>query len=238
MTRRRWTALAAALIAAALAVAALASVSGATPAKTHAKQPIVIGAAIDLTPGGQMQPFDAPALAAAKIEIGIIDRAGGVAGRMLVMKPINDALDPQRTKQAALQLIANHVNIGWVTCDVDFATPAIQQFLAAHLLTVSPCIGTDEMGPSRFGAAGKTAFSFGNAAQDEGAAAAQYAYNVKHWHKAVIVTDNLLRYFQDVCKAFSVRFKQLGGTVVDSESFKQGDKTIGSVASRAVRDRS
>src|ERR1700674_4439764 len=51
-----------------------------------------------------------------------------------------------------------------------FAAPAIQEFLAAKILTVSPCIGTDQMGPARFGAAGNTAFSFGNAAQDEGAA--------------------------------------------------------------------
>ena len=41
-----------------------------------------------------------------------------------------------------------------------------------HLLTVAPCIGTDQMGPKRFGTAGKLAFSFGNVAQDEGSAMA------------------------------------------------------------------
>jgi ABC-type branched-subunit amino acid transport system substrate-binding protein len=39
-------------------------------------------------------------------------------------------------------------------------------------------------------------------------------------------------YFQNVCTAFTNRFKQLGGTIVDSESFTQGDKTINNVATR------
>ncbi|MGI8421630.1 MAG: ABC transporter substrate-binding protein, partial [Gaiellaceae bacterium] len=123
------------------------------------------------------------------------------------------------------------IDIGWVTCDVDFATPAAQAFLQAKKLTVSPCVGTDELSPLRFGAAGKLAFSFGNAAQDEGAAVAEYTY--KHLgHSAVVVTDNLLRFFKDDCKAFTIRFKQLGGQIVGEESFTQGDKTINNVISR------
>ena len=128
----------------------------------------MIGAAIDLTKN--MAPFDAPALEAAQIEIKKINAAGGVNGRPLEIKPLNDQLDPARTKSDATQLVSEGVNIGWVTCDVDYATPAIQTFLAAKLLTVSPCIGTDQMGPSKFGAAGDLAFTFGNPAQQDGAA--------------------------------------------------------------------
>ena len=39
-------------------------------------------------------------------------------------------------------------------------------------------------------------------------------------------------YFQNVCKAFTARFQQLGGKIVDQESFTQGDKTINNVATR------
>jgi branched-chain amino acid transport system substrate-binding protein len=191
--------------------------------------PIVIGAAIDLTKG--MAPFDAPALAAAQIEIKKINAAGGVDGHPLELKYLNDQLDANQTKQDALKLVSEGVNIGWVTCDVDYATPAIQEFLQAKLLTVAPCIGTDQMGPSRFGSAGQLAFSFGNAAQDEGSALAEWAY-ARGWHTADVVTDKLLVYFQNVCTAFSDRFKQLGGKIVDSESFTQGDKTINNVATR------
>jgi branched-chain amino acid transport system substrate-binding protein len=206
--------------------------AGATSAATHAKatgSPIVIGAAIDTTKN--MAPFDAPALAAAQIEIKKINAAGGVDGHPLVLKFINDQLDAGQTKQAATKLISEGANIGWVTCDVDYATPAIQAFLQAKLLTVAPCIGTDQMGPSRFGSAGQLAFSFGNAAQDEGSAMAEWAY-AHGWKTADVVTDKLLVYFQNDCTAFTNRFKQLGGKIVDSESFTQGDKTINNVATR------
>ena len=52
-----------------------------------------------------MAPFDAPALVAAQIEIKKINAAGGVHGRPLKLVSINDQLDPQRTKQAAVQLL-------------------------------------------------------------------------------------------------------------------------------------
>jgi branched-chain amino acid transport system substrate-binding protein len=207
------------------AAGTIAGARNATPSGT----PIVIGAAIDLTKN--MAPFDAPALAAAQIEIAKINAAGGVDGHPLQLKYLNDQLDPQQTKQDAVKLIGQHVNIGWVTCDVDFATPAAQAFLQAGLLTVAPCIGTDQMGPSRFGPAGELAFSFGNAAQDEGSAMAEYAIS-RHWNTAVVVTDKLLVYFQNVCQAFTNRFQQLGGTIVKQESFSQGDKTINNVVSR------
>jgi branched-chain amino acid transport system substrate-binding protein len=214
------------LAAGAILVLGVTSAAGSTKASGT---PIVIGAAVDLTKG--MAPFDAPALTAAQIEIKKINAQGGVDGHPLQLKFINDQLDPQQTKQAATKLISEGVNIGWVTCDVDYATPAIQAFLQAKLLTVSPCIGTDQMGPSRFGSAGNLAFSFGNAAQDEGSAMAEWAY-AHGWKSADVVTDKLLVYFQNVCTAFTNRFKQLGGTINDSESFTQGDKTINNVATR------
>jgi branched-chain amino acid transport system substrate-binding protein len=210
--------------------------SGSTGASAAPKGPITIGAVVDLTKN--MAPFDAPAIASAKIEIAKINAQGGVDGRKLKLMVQNDQLDPQKTKQDAVQMLSKGADIGWVTCDVDYATPAVQEFLNAGKLTVAPCTGTDEMSPLRFGQKGKLAFSFGNAAQDEGAAAAEYAYNTQHWKSAVVVTDNLLRYFKDVCKAFTLRFQSLGGKIVAQESFTQGDKTINNVASRVNGEKS
>ena len=93
------------------------------------------------------------------------------------------------------------------------------------------------MGPTRFGSAGKLAFSFGNAAQDEGSAMAEYAIS-RGWKSAVVVTDKLLVYFQNVCQGFTNRFEQLGGKIVKQESFTQGDKTINSVVSRVNGEKS
>ena len=75
------------------------------------------------------------------------------------------------------------------------------------------------MGPKRFGPKGQLAFSFGNVAQDEGSAMAQYAY-AKGWRSASLATDTVIVYFKDVVKAFKARFTQLGGKIVAQESYQ------------------
>jgi branched-chain amino acid transport system substrate-binding protein len=233
-TRARIALVVVAVCAGLLAATAAARTDGG--AKAAAGKPIVIGAVVDLTKS--MAPFDAPALLAAQLEIKKVNAAGGVNGRPLQIKFFNDQLDPAKTKQGALQMLQKKVDIGWVTCDVNYASPAASAFLKAGKLTVAPCLGTDELSPIAFGKIGKLGFSFGNAAQDEGAAAAEYSYKVKHWKTAVVVTDDLLRYFQDVCKAFTVRFQQLGGKIVAQEQFTQFKNQINSVVSRVNNEKS
>jgi len=188
--------------------------------------PIVIGAAIDQTK--LMQFFDGPALAAAQLRAEEINANGGVDGRKIEFRVQDTRLDPERTRASALELIEGGADILWVTCDVDWATPSAQVGIAEGKLTVAPCIGTDQMGPKRFGDEGKLAFSFGNVAQDEGAALAQLA--IDQGFKTVnVVTDKSIAYTQNVCAAFTNRFEELGGQVAAQESFTEGDGTIGRV---------
>jgi branched-chain amino acid transport system substrate-binding protein len=191
-------------------------------------EPIVIGAAVDLT--GQMAPFDGPAVTAAEIQVDKINAEGGVDGRQLELRVIDHQLDPERTKSAAIELIDDGADVLLVTCDVDYATPAVQEAITRGVLAVAPCIGTDQMGPERFGEQGKLAFSLGNVAQDEGAAMAEYAID-QGWERAATVTDNVIVYFQDVVKAFAARYTELGGEIVLEESWTQGDGTIQNVVS-------
>jgi branched-chain amino acid transport system substrate-binding protein len=223
---RRWASLGA-VLALALLVAAVAGTTA--RGGGSASKPIVIGWALDLTKA--MAPFDAPGLTGAQLEIQKINAHGGVNGRKLQLKFINTQLDPKKTKQAAADLIRKGADVLFVTCDVEYAAPAVQEGINAGKLTVAPCIGTDQMGPRRFGAKGKLAFSTGNVAQDEGAAMAEYAIN-RGWKTAQVVSDNLLVYFRDVCKAFQVRFEEKGGKVVHTDGFVAGDKTIENVISR------
>jgi branched-chain amino acid transport system substrate-binding protein len=196
-------------------------------------EPILIGAAVDLT--SQMAPFDAPAIAAAQIEVDQINAAGGVDGQMLELQVIDTQLDPEQTLAAAIDLLDQGAVALLVTCDVDFATPAIQEALSREVLAVAPCIGTDQMGPNRFGDQGSLAFSFGNVAQDEGAAMAEFAVD-QGWMTAATVKDNLIVYFQDVVDAFAARYQQLGGTIVAEEEFTNFDGTIGSVVSSVAQE--
>ena len=236
MQRGRWSVLAvacAALLVTGVAVAATRT-SGSTqgPAK---KAPIIIGAAIDET--NFMSDFNIPALTAAKIEAAKINGKGGVNGRRIEFLDEDTNLDPGKTKAAALDLLGKKADILWVTCDVDYATPAVQEAINRGKLAIAPCIGTDQMGPKRFGSKGKLAFSFGNVAQDEGAALAKMARN-RGYKTAVVVKDKVLYYTQSVCDSFTSRFKQLGGKITKEVTFTQGDKTINNVISDVNKTKS
>jgi branched-chain amino acid transport system substrate-binding protein len=75
------------------------------------------------------------------------------------------------------------------------------------------------MGPKRFGAKGRLAFSFGNVAQDEGSAMAEYAWR-RGWRDASLATDTVIVYFRNVVQAFEARWRQLGGNIVTEETYQ------------------
>ena len=218
-----------ALVGAAVAVAVIAGATGGHAA-TDAKRPIVIGWAFDSK--GKMAPFDDPALAAARIRVKQINAKGGVGGRHLVIKTCNTQNnDPTTAKACAVRLLAQGAKIIFTTCDVDYATPVVQAGINRGVLAIAPCIGTDQMGPKRFAAKGKLAFSFGNVAQDEGSAMAEYAHS-RGWKTAGLATNTLLVYFKNVVQAFDKRFRQLGGKVVDRESYATGANNVHSAVTR------
>lgn len=204
------------------------SSSSASAGKLAKGAPIKIGAVIDET--NLMAPTDDPALYGAELEAKKINAAGGVNGHKIEFTVQNDQLKPELTRSDALNAVSKGSNILWVTCDVDFAAPAIEVGLSAKLLTIAPCIGTDQMGPKRFGPAGELAFSYGNVAQDEGAADAQLAIK-NGWKTANVATDKQIAYNQEVCASFEKKYKELGGKIVRNESWTQGDGTVGNVAS-------
>ena len=212
-------------------VAAAALAIAATAGAKQQAGTITIGWAYDST--GNMAPFDGPALAAAKIRVAAVNAAGGVMGKRLVIKTCDtQGNKPTVSKACADKLLAGGANVLFSTCDVDYAAPAVTEALNRGVLAIAPCIGTDQMGPKRFGPKGRLAFSFGNVAQDEGSAMAEYAYN-RGWHTAAIATDTVIVYFKDVTAAFKARFTQLGGKVVDQETYQSGAGTnINNVVSK------
>jgi ABC-type branched-subunit amino acid transport system substrate-binding protein len=203
--RARW-----ALVIVAGAALVLAATAAARTHSAAVKGPIVIGWAHDSS--GPMANFDGPALAAAQIEIAKINKKG-VMGRKIVLKTCDTQKDdPTASKACADKLISQGAKIIFTTCDVDLASPVVQDSINHGLLTVAPCIGTDQMGPKRFGSKGKLAFSFGNVAQDEGSAMAQFAWN-HGWKTADLAKDTAIVYFKAVVSAFKARFTQLGGKI-------------------------
>ncbi|MBA3348197.1 MAG: ABC transporter substrate-binding protein, partial [Actinobacteria bacterium] len=197
---------------------------------SEAAGPIVIGWAFD--GNGNMAPFDGPALAAASIRVDQLNEEGGVEGRDLVIESCDTQNnDPARAKACAAELLEKDAEIMFVTCDVDFATPVVQEAISRGILAIAPCIGTDQMAPKRFGEQGELAFSFGNAAQDEGSAMAEFAYE-EGWRTAALATNTLLVYFKNVVQAFESRFTELGGEIVASETYATGANNVNAAVSR------
>jgi branched-chain amino acid transport system substrate-binding protein len=224
--RGRLAIAAAALLALALIGSALAANSGRT-----AKAPIIIGWAFD--GNGSMAPFDGPALAAAKLQINAINAKGGVLGRKLKLLTCDtQGNKPDVAKACALRLVGQKANVIFTTCDVDLAAPVVRVAIDRGILAIASCIGTDQMGPKRFGTKGRLAFSFGNVAQDEGSAMAQYAWG-RGWKTAALATDTVIVYFRNVVQAFEARFKQLGGKIVTKETYQSlGGNNVQNAVSR------
>jgi branched-chain amino acid transport system substrate-binding protein len=218
------------LVAVAASLVALAATAAARTT-APAASPITIGWAFDSK--GAMAPFDNPALAAAQLRVKQWNAKGGIDGRQLQITTCDtQGNKPAVAKACALKLLSGGANIIFTTCDVDLAAPVVQEAINRGVLAIAPCIGTDQMGPKRFGPKGKLAFSFGNVAQDEGSAMAQYAWG-KGWRTAALATDGVIVYFKNVVQAFKVRFTQLGGKIVDQETYHSlGGNDVNNAVSR------
>jgi branched-chain amino acid transport system substrate-binding protein len=218
---------------AAAAVLALALIGSALAANSgpSAKAPIIIGWAFDSS--GAMAPFDGPALAAAKLQVNRVNAKGGVNGRKLqIITCDTQGNKPDVAKACALRLLGEKAAVLFVTCDVELAAPVVTTAIGRGVLAIAPCIGTDQMGPKRYGSKGRLAFSFGNVAQDEGSAMAQYAWN-RGWKTADLATDTVIIYFRNVVQAFEARFKQLGGKIVAKETYQSlGGNNVQNAVSR------
>ena len=199
---------------AAVAVVAVAVVGGGTAASEQAKT-VTIGWAYDGV--GPMAAYDGPALVTAQERIKQLNKSSATKLKLVTCNTQGNK--PAIAKACAKKLLAQGASVIMTTCDVDFAAPVIQESINRGKLTVAACIGTDQMGPKRFGAKGRLAFSFGNVAQDEGSAMAEYAWK-RGWKSASLATDTVIVYFRNVVQAFKARFTQLGGTIVTEETYQ------------------
>jgi branched-chain amino acid transport system substrate-binding protein len=200
---------------------AVAAVGGGGAAPQQAGT-VTIGYAYDSI--GAMAPFDGPALATARDRIAQVNRRPGVNLRLLTCNTQGNK--PAVAKSCAARLLGRGADIIMTTCDVDLAAPVVQESINAGKLTVAPCIGTDQMGPKRFGAKGRLAFSYGNVAQDEGSAMAEFAWR-RGWRSASLATDTVIVYFRNVVQAFEARWRQLGGRVVTKETYQSAPGGVG-----------
>ena len=212
---------------AAVAVVAVAAVGGgsAAPQKT-----VTIGWAYDGI--GNMAAYDGPALVTAQQRVAQLNKTSATKLRIITCNTQGNK--PAIAKACARKLLSQGADVIMTTCDVDYAAPVVQESINAGKLTVAACIGTDQMGPKRFGPKGKLAFSYGNVAQDEGSAMAEFAWK-KGWRNASLATDTVIVYFRNVVQAFKARWEQLGGKIVTEETYQSAGGSPASWQSTVTR---
>jgi branched-chain amino acid transport system substrate-binding protein len=204
------------LVLAAVAAVATALVAGGAAAPQQSNT-VTIGWAYDGI--GAMAAYDGPALVTAQERVKQLNRLRSNTTKLKLITCNTQGNKPAVAKACAARLVSQGADIVMTTCDVDLAAPVVQYAIDRGKLTVAACIGTDQMGPKRFGAKGRLAFSFGNVAQDEGSAMAEFAWK-RGWKTASLATDTVIVYFRNVVQAFKARFTQLGGKIAAEETYQ------------------
>lgn len=168
---------------------------------------------------GFMGPIDTPARNALLMEVEKVNAAGGVNGQPIEVEFIDTETKFERYASAAEEVLANGANVLIVTCDYDVSSPAALVAEGKNVLNVAPCIGDPIYGP----AGGlPNGFSMGSGVPGEASVMAEFA-NKQGYKTAVLLKDTSIKYTQNQCAVFEKRFTELGGSVLATYEYVQGD---------------
>ena len=192
-----------------------------------AQAPIVIGWAFD---SKGTWPCSTPCSAAAKVRVGQINARGGVMGRPLRIDTCDtNNNNPAKAKSCGAAL-GKGVHIMFVTCDVDFATPVVQEALKAASSRSLPASAPTRWGRSvRHGRQDGLQLRQrrpGRGFRDGGVRLAQGLADGEPGH------EYAARHFKNVVQAFDKRFTQLGGKIAGRESYATGANNVNAAVSR------
>ena len=214
------SALAAAVGAVAVVTATL--VATASPAANAAAgKPIVIGIATAQT--GFIAAFDKSAVDGALIAVSDINKAGGLLGRPVKVVTADTKSNINLGAQAGLSVIGKGADVMLVTLDFNFGGPAARVaqshgMVAMSIGASSPKFGVQGIGP--------LAYTIGSNGDVEAYAEAEWAYQKKKWRTAYLLLDDTTDANRTQCNSFATRLKELGGTIVGQDTFKNTDPSV------------
>jgi branched-chain amino acid transport system substrate-binding protein len=206
------------IVGAVVAATAFSAGAGARPA---ASKPIIIGIATAQT--GFIAAYDKPAVAGAMIAISDINKSGGVFGRQLKAVTADTKSDLNLGAQAGLSVISKGADVMLVTLDFNYGGPAARVAQSHGIVAMS--IGASS---PKFGVAGigPLAYTIGSNGDVEAYAEAEWAYQKKHWRTAYLLLDDTTDANRTQCSSFSTRWKELGGSIVGQDTFKNTDPSV------------
>ena len=142
--------------------------------------------------------------------VGMIEeynRQGGLLGKKIEVLRENGESRLSVINSAAEKLIKSGVQLLVVTCELDFAAPAIKQAKEAEVLLISPCASEEDWG---LGEVDALAFSMVTRPKVYGAQLADHLWGEGNRTAAIFWDDTVPETIQE-CIAFRDRWGNLGG---------------------------
>lgn len=190
---------------------------------THAYAEDDIKVGMVIATSGWHAPYDY-AYRTAEMAVDDINAKGGLLGRKLSVKVLDTKSDAIESAKVGAELAAEAPDVAIISCDYDTGAPAALSTTAAGIISISMCSGEPKFGIKGLGS---LAFTAGTAGQSQGAVNAQWAYDVKGYRKAYVLTDTQIEYTKSVCEGFNWEWGQLKDTKVSgSDTFKNQDASI------------
>ncbi|MFH1090097.1 MAG: ABC transporter substrate-binding protein [Pseudomonadota bacterium] len=196
------------------------------PGAVSAKDEIVIGVAAAQT--GMLIPWDLPNTRMLQFYAEDVNKAGGIMGRQVKVLIADMKSDPKLGPTAALEVIQQGAMFLMCTCDYDFGSPAAFVADKRKMVVFSPCAASTKFGVQ---GVGPYAFTLSHGTPTEGAAIAEFGFK-KGWKNVYILLDTSVDYDKKIVLYFSWRWQGLGGKILGTDTFVQGDPSIASQITR------
>ncbi len=200
-------------------LAATAAFFAATATGGNSQNQIVIG--ISAAKTGILAPYDLQAGQLFQMRIDQVNAAGGVLGKKISVQWIDTKSDKALAATNANELISKGAVAIIATCDFDYSFPAINAAKGKKIPGIALCASSPKVAtPAIVGPYGG---SMGLGSDTEGSAGAEWwSANKKSLKKVYVFKDTSLEYSKATADYFAARFKELGGTIVATDTFVGG----------------
>jgi branched-chain amino acid transport system substrate-binding protein len=189
--------------------------------------PIVVGIAAGFT--GAMETFDVPAINGINLAIDELNENGGLLGRPIEIVTADTTSDIAEGARAGQEVIDAGADLIFSSPDFNFGGGAAREAQAAGLVVMAPGAGSALFGVEGIG---DLAFTTGSAGSTDAALTAEWAIDEAGFETAYVLLDDTIDYVKEQCSAFEDRFEELGGEIVGSDTFKNGDASIAPIITR------
>ncbi|MCB4767033.1 ABC transporter substrate-binding protein [Ancylobacter sp. Lp-2] len=198
-----------------------------TATQVHAAEDITIGMAVAYS--GWVEAYDGEAAKMAQLWVEQANAKGGLLGKPIKIIIGDTKSDRVEGAKVGQELVSKGANLLLVSADYDFGAPAALQAQKAGVISVF--VGASDPKAGVLGV-GPLSFTANNAGQLEGAIMADWGFQKKGLRKGYTLVDEAIEYTKSVCAGYEWKFPQVGGTIVERDTFKGADPTISSQITR------